>query len=87
MLLVEFDDVRDKQKILRGGPWSFDNSLVLLKQLEGALQVSKVCLFEASFWIRMYNMPFNPMNEKVGRLVREQIGIVEEVKGVPDGVV
>lgn len=27
------------------------------------------------------------MNEKVGRLVGEQIGIVEEVEGVPDGVV
>lgn len=52
MLLIEFDDVRDKQKVPRGGPWSFDRNLALLKQLEGALQVAKTRLFEASFWMR-----------------------------------
>ncbi|XP_035547259.1 uncharacterized protein LOC118348856 [Juglans regia] len=35
LFLVEFEDDRDKQRILWEGPWSFDCYLVLLKQLEG----------------------------------------------------
>ncbi|KAG6628921.1 hypothetical protein CIPAW_14G046500 [Carya illinoinensis] len=34
LLLVEFVDDRDKQRVLREGPWTFDRNLVLLKHLE-----------------------------------------------------
>ncbi|XP_035547260.1 uncharacterized protein LOC118348857 [Juglans regia] len=81
LFLVEFEDDCDKQRIFQEAPWSFDRYLVLLKHLEGDLQVTKIRLHEASFWIRLYDMPLNAMNAKVGRLIGNKIGIVEEVDG------
>ncbi|XP_042952131.1 uncharacterized protein LOC122289219 [Carya illinoinensis] len=79
LILVEFADDHDKQRVLREGPCSFDRNLVLMKCLEGDRQVTKIRLSEASFWIRMYEMPLNAMNEEVGRIIGNKIGFVEEV--------
>lgn len=48
-LIAEFEDVKDQERILRDGPWSFDKQLVLLKQFDGLLQPHQINLTEAFF--------------------------------------
>lgn len=33
--LVEFDDLRDKERVLREGPWSFHKQLVMVQEVDG----------------------------------------------------
>lgn len=40
LLLVEFEDERDKNRVFREGPWSFDKNLVLMKAMETELHVT-----------------------------------------------
>lgn len=44
LFLVEFEDSRDKDRVLMEGPWTFDKHLVLLEEVDGRLQVQHIKL-------------------------------------------
>lgn len=67
--------------MIHEGPLSFDHNLVLVKPMERELQVSKIKFTEVAFWIRLYDIPLNAMNEKVRKLVGKRIGSVVNVDG------
>ncbi|XP_042968967.1 uncharacterized protein At4g02000-like [Carya illinoinensis] len=77
--LVEFEDTRDKIKVMREGPWLFDKHLVLLKEFDGRLQIGKIELVHAPFWVRLHDLPLMACNEYIGRLVGGALGEVLEV--------
>lgn len=49
MMLVEFEDVRDKARVIRDGPWSFDKQLVMVNEVDGTQQVNQILLTEALY--------------------------------------
>ncbi|KAF5463102.1 hypothetical protein F2P56_019045 [Juglans regia] len=55
LFLVEFENGRDRMKVLREGPWLFDKHLVLLKEMDGRLQVQQVYMTMASFWVQLHD--------------------------------
>lgn len=42
IMLIEFDDERDKERVIRDGPWSFNKHLVLVMEVEGHQQVHQI---------------------------------------------
>ncbi|XP_040991016.1 uncharacterized protein LOC121238254 [Juglans microcarpa x Juglans regia] len=79
LFLVEFENGRDKTKVLREGPWLFDKHLVLLKKMDGRLQVQQVQMTMTSFWVRFHDLPLMAMNVFVGKKLGERLGSIEEV--------
>ncbi|XP_042958084.1 uncharacterized protein At4g02000-like [Carya illinoinensis] len=77
--LVEFEDTRDKIKVMREGPWSFNKHLVLLKEFDGRLQIGKIELVHAPFWVRLHDLLLMARNEYIRRLVGGVLGEVLEV--------
>lgn len=80
LMLVEFEDIRDKCRVVRDGPWSFDKQLVLIKEVNGNQPIHRIQLTEALFWIRMHDLPLSARNEYVGKLIGSKVGQVEEVE-------
>lgn len=79
LTLIEFEDRRDKDRVIREGPWSFDKHLVLLQEVDGSQQVHQIKLTEALFWVRLHDLPLIARNEYIGNLIGRKIGRVEEV--------
>ncbi|KAF5464529.1 hypothetical protein F2P56_014601 [Juglans regia] len=79
LMLAEFESIKDKEKVLRGGPWSFDNHLVLMAEVDGRSQVHQIKLTTAAFWVRIHDLPLMARTEYVGRLLGSKMGTVEEV--------
>ncbi|XP_040990918.1 uncharacterized protein At4g02000-like [Juglans microcarpa x Juglans regia] len=79
LLLVEFDEQRDKIRVLHDGPWTFDKQLVLTKEFEGHLQIHEVYMNEVNFWVRIHDHPLLACNEYVGRLIGTTLGKVLDV--------
>ncbi|CAK9146156.1 unnamed protein product [Ilex paraguariensis] len=46
LFLIQYSNMLDKIRVLRGMSWSFDNHLVLLKEYDGSVQASKWERFE-----------------------------------------
>lgn len=66
----QFCDENDKNRILKTGPWSFDKSLLILREPENE-EPTKMKFDHSQFWVRFYDLPIS-MNNK------ESIGILIE---------
>ncbi|CAI9767759.1 unnamed protein product [Fraxinus pennsylvanica] len=51
LFLAEFDDIGDKKRVQREGPWIFDKHLVVTKDVEGLEQLHNISFTAANFWI------------------------------------
>ena len=85
LFVVQFAHRRDKEKVLSGRPWTFDQNLVMLNDIDGTQQPSSIEMTMCPFWIRLYNLPMGCRSEKHIRLVAGGVGEVVEVD--TDGVV
>ena len=71
---------RDKEKILEGGPWCFDQQLLILNTITGNEQPHQVSLSHSSFWVRIYNLPFNCRSNEDVRAITEHMGELVEIE-------
>lgn len=53
--------------VRNGGPWSFDNALLVLNVISPGEDPTKVPLLEIEFWIQIHNLPVGYMSEAVGK--------------------
>ena len=68
----------DMDRVLRDGPWTFDQHLVLLNTLEKGGRPQDVVLREASFWVQAFDLPCGFMSEKVARDIGNFVGMFIE---------
>ncbi|KAL8498997.1 hypothetical protein ACS0TY_022091 [Phlomoides rotata] len=81
LILFRFDDVTDRDWVLKNQPWHFKGSLFAIKKFTGGNEPSpdKFTIEHASFWARLYDVPFSCMNEISITLFVKQIGILESI--------
>lgn len=53
MYMVEFEEERDKKKVLVIRPWCYDKQLILLQEFEGEKAPQEIALQWSPFWIPM----------------------------------
>lgn len=52
LFIFRFFSQLDKERVLEGYPWNFDESLILLKDIDGSKQPSKMAFTHSPFWIK-----------------------------------
>ncbi|KAF5451920.1 hypothetical protein F2P56_026974 [Juglans regia] len=83
--LIEFQILVDKEKVLKGRPWTFDHFLVAPQEVDGNLPHNAISFTHESFWVQLHNMPLAGMNREYGKLVASTIGNVLSVEVKEDG--
>lgn len=86
LFLFQFRSADDCQIVINGGPWNFDDRLVLLKPLEKGDKPGRDILFMAEFWLQIYNLPFMSMSDAVGKFIGAKLGQVKEVRTDEEGI-
>ena len=76
----KFQSEFDLDRIFRGGPWTFDNQLLLLKRWNKGMIVGNIRLEAASLWVQIWGAPFDMVSPQVAKEVRSRLGEVEEVE-------
>lgn len=84
LFVVQFATARDRAKVLDGRPWTFDQYLVLMTEIERGLQPSDIALTHTPIWVRMYNLPLDSRSDKHIRILGSSMGDVLEVDN--DGI-
>lgn len=79
ILLTIFDNITDKVRLLRESPWNFEKSLILLKELDGTLQLNKIRFTKTIFWVHVHDLQLMARNEYMRGLMGNSIGVVEEI--------
>ena len=80
LFVVQFATARDRTKVLAGRPWTFDQNLVAMHEIDGGLQPSEVVIDSCPFWVRLYNIPLNSRSEEHIRILGSHVGRVIEVE-------
>lgn len=57
LFVIQFACKRDKEKVMVGRPWTFDQSLVMLQEIDADIQPSNIVMNLCPFWVRLYNLP------------------------------
>ncbi|CAL9001623.1 unnamed protein product, partial [Prunus brigantina] len=77
-MLFSFQNDFDRRKVMRGAPWTFDRSLLVLAFTDGSVDPMTVPLEIQNFWVRIRRIPpifLTPaLGEKIGNVVTEQFG-------------
>lgn len=83
--VFRFDSETEKKRVLNGGPWSFNNSLIVLEEPTGSGDISKMLFNRASFWVQIHDLPVICMTKEVGWSIGSQLGRVEDIDGGATG--
>lgn len=59
LFVVQFACRRDKETVLAGRPWTFDQNLVIPQEIDDHIQPSNIELKLYPFWARLYNLPMD----------------------------
>ena len=87
ILLFEFDDVLDLERVLEFEPWSCDKSLVVFQRAVDAESAPLLDFATATFWVQLHNIPEKSLNQETGEAVGNSIGkIVQVVDPKDDGL-
>lgn len=65
--LFQFFHKEDKQWVINGGPWNFDNAMLLLEEIPIGEEPLKVPLWFLKIWIQIHDLPNSFMTEAVGQ--------------------
>ncbi|XP_021721237.1 uncharacterized protein LOC110688781 [Chenopodium quinoa] len=80
LFAFQFFHWRDKQKVLDGRAWCFDNLLLVLKEVEGDKQPERIALYHSPFWVRIKHLPFNCRSDSDVRELVSNLGEVLEIE-------
>ncbi|XP_042958054.1 uncharacterized protein LOC122293569 [Carya illinoinensis] len=86
LFVVTFDNQKDRQRVLDGKPWLFDNQLLLLKPFDGFTPPQQMNFDYEAFWVHLSNLSLACMNLEVGTQIGKTIGNVKEVDVREDGI-
>ena len=71
VFIFQFDDEYEKDRLLVRQPWSFNKSLLMLKEFDDYSSLENVNLDWRPFWIQIHRLPIALMNEKIEMVVGE----------------
>lgn len=74
LFVFQFFCEEDKERVLEGRSWSFDNQTFLLQEMKGDEQPSDVTFARSPFWVHLLDVPFGKRNPSFAYDIGEDLG-------------
>lgn len=69
LVLFQFPDPVERNRVLQGSPWTFDKRLLVLTKYDGELPLGQVVFDQCEFWVQAFNLPLNKMHKDTAELL------------------
>ena len=76
ILLFEFEDEADLERVLFSKQWSYDKHLVAFRRLVEDVEIEKVVFDQTTFWVQIHNLPVLSLKREVVEALGRGIGEV-----------
>ena len=84
VLVFEFEDAIDLERVLEFEPWSYDKSLVIFQKTKSVESAPSLEFSVISFWVQLHNVPETSLNQETGEVVGNTIGTTIRVADPED---
>ena len=84
ILLFEFEDNLDLERVLEHESWTFDKHIVIFERVSVVEEVPSLEFLRATFWVQLHNVPEKSLNQATGEAIGKTIGKVIEVADPED---
>lgn len=74
LYLFQFYHRLDMERVVNGGPWSYDNHLLVFGRVQLGVAMTTIPLFHVAFWVQAHNLPLGFMTTTVGTYLGNFIG-------------
>ena len=79
ILLFEFDDALDLERVLELEPWTYDKSLVVFRRAVDVDSAPLLPFDSVTFWVQLHNVPDQCLTQATGEAVGNIIGTLVQV--------
>ena len=76
----KFQSKFEMNRVLKGGPWTFDNQLLMLQRWQKGMTGGNIKWTYASLWVQIWGAPFDIISPRVASEVGSRLGVMEEVQ-------
>jgi hypothetical protein len=76
ILLFEFEDEADMERVLFSEPWSYDKYLIAFRKVVEDVEIEKVVFDQVTFWVQIHNLPILSLKKEVVEALGRGIGEV-----------
>lgn len=74
IFLFQFYHKEDMNWVLKGGPWSFDNAMLVMAEIPNGEDPVNVPLWHVNMWVHIFDLPTGFMSEGVGKQLGNFLG-------------
>ncbi|CAN1829663.1 hypothetical protein LINPERHAP1_LOCUS32585 [Linum perenne] len=74
LVLFHFNHMIDLRRVLEMGPWVFDSSLLVLRELQRDETLYTVPLVEADLWVQVHDFSVGYFSATVGKVLGDYVG-------------
>ena len=72
--LFQFANEADVRRVMEGGPWNFDNHLLIFQRVKTGEDPMKVDLEHIFLWMQVHNLLVGYRSERVARSLGKYVG-------------
>ena len=76
----KFQTEFEMERVMRGGPWTFDNQALMLCKWQKGMTARNVKFDSIPMWVQIWDAPFDMISPKVAEEVGRRLGVVAEVE-------
>uniref|UniRef100_A0A7N2MAT8 DUF4283 domain-containing protein n=1 Tax=Quercus lobata TaxID=97700 RepID=A0A7N2MAT8_QUELO len=70
----------EMERIIKSGPWSFDNQVLMVKRWKQGMTAGNVQFDSVALWVQIWGAPFDMASSTVAAKIGSRLGRVEEVE-------
>lgn len=76
----KFKSEFELERVVRGGPWSFDNQVLMLQRWQPGMTAANVKFESVALWIQIWGAPFDMVSPNVATEIGKRMGEVVDVE-------
>ena len=75
----------DMEQVFKGGPWTFNNQVLLLRKWQLGMTAKNVRFDLVSLWVQIWDASFDMVSPTVATKIGRRMGVVEDdsTRGIP----
>ncbi|KAG5530897.1 hypothetical protein RHGRI_025748 [Rhododendron griersonianum] len=86
VFLFRFEDEEDCNEVLKDGPWSVMNNLLVLKPLGKGEVIQSMDFSSCPFWVQIHGLPVDKMSRANAEIIGKRFDKLLAIEGGPEGL-